>query len=293
MPGERFGFDVTFAGNPAGLAQAEIVSIDPDPRGPAPAGAPTLKIVGHARTSGVISLLATVTDDMTTVIDAHTGAAISSQNVLHYSGWSPAKYKHRVTEHSYEGRGYVRIVDTKDDKAKKKLKRVPVDTFDALSSMAWVRTLDLEKGEKATAHVVDGTTLMRVEIESLGTAPPPNMPSITRALELKDDDITAIRGVLTRVDEYDQPRPNKRVYKFGAWISNDRRRIPLVLESDMWVGAIRLTLNSYDPPSERTPSKGPQTRPSPASDPQNGGKNGAPGHGLRVQSVTRWYRGRS
>lgn len=248
-PGERFKFDVSFAGNPAGLAKAEIVAVQDDPRGPAPAGAATLRIEGHARTSGIVSLLASVTDDIVTIVDAHSGAAISSVNVLQYTGWTPGKYKHRVTEQSYQGRGYVRVVDTKDGKAKKKRKRIPIDTFDTMSCMAWVRTLDLKPGERAKAHIIDGSTLMRIEIESLGSKPPAKLPSIARALELQAKDITMIRGVLTRVDKYDQPVPGKRVFKLRAWVSNDDRRIPLVLESDMWVGSLQLSLSSYDPPT--------------------------------------------
>ena len=254
LPGEKFKFDVTFAGNPAGLAEASIVAVEPDPRGSPPEGAPTLKITGHARTSGIVSLLASATDDITTIVDAHSGAAISSTNVLDYAGWSPAKYKHRVTEQSYDGRGYVRIVDTKDGKAKKKRKRVPIDTFDPMSSMAWVRTLDLEPGDKAKAHVIDGTTLLRVEIEAVERQAPPKKPIIVTALELSDEDIMMLRGTLTRVDEYDQPIPGKRTYKLRAWVSTDRRRIPLVMESDMWVGSLRLVLSSYDPPSARANS---------------------------------------
>ncbi len=181
--------------------------------------------------------------------------------MLDYAGWSPQKYKHRVTEQFYDGRGYLRVVDTKDGKAKKKRKRVPLDTFDPMSSMAWVRTLDLEPGERAKAHVVDGTTLMRVEIEAVGHEAPPKMPSIVRALELRDEDIMMLRGVLTRVDEYDQPIPGKRTYKLRAWVSTDRRRIPLVMESDMWVGSLRLTLSSYDPPEAARRETGTGTAP--------------------------------
>jgi hypothetical protein len=72
-----------------------------------------------------------------------------------------------------------------------------------------------------------------------------------RALELEAEDIMMLRGVLTRVDEYDQPIPGKRTFKLRAWVSTDRRRIPLVMESDMWVGSIRLALSSYDPPESR------------------------------------------
>ncbi len=250
-PGEKFRFDVNFAGNPAGLAEAEIVAGKPDRRGQAPEGGRTLEILGHARTSGIVSIFATATDEIRSVIDARTGAPIHSTNILHYDGFAP-KYKHRVTEQSYEGRGQVRIVDTKDDKAKHKLKTVPVDTFDPMSAMAWVRTLPFEVGTHYKAHVVDGTTLMRVEIEAKGRGAPDRLPSITRALELGPEDIVELEGTLTRVDAHDQPIPGKKAFGLRAWISADARRIPLMMESDMWVGSIRLELSAYDPPPRST-----------------------------------------
>jgi len=263
-PGERFRFDVSFAGNPAGLAEAEIVAVEPDPRGPAPAGAPMIRLEGNARTSGVVSLLATVTDEMVTYVDARTGAAISSHNVLHYSGFNPRGYKHRDTKHAYEGRGQVRIVDTKDDEVEKKLHRVPLDTYDALSVMAWVRSLRLEKGEHAKAHVVDGLTLMRVDIESFGRDRLDPMPSMATALGLDPDDTIRIDGSITRVDEHGAAIPGKKAFKLRAWLSADERRIPLVMESDLWVGAIRLVISGYDPPTAETrPREGTEPRATP------------------------------
>jgi hypothetical protein len=247
--GERFRYDVTFAGNPAGLAEAEIVAVEPDPRGPPPAGAPIIRLEGHARTSGVVSLLATVTDDMVTTVDARTGAAISSHNVLRYSGFAPRGYSHRDTKHAYEGRGQVRIVDVKDEEIEKKLHRVPLDTYDSLSVMAWVRSLRLEKGEHAKAHVVDGLTLMRVDIESFGRDRLDPMPSMAAALGLRPDDAIRIEGSITRVDEHGAAIPGKKAFTLRAWLSADERRIPLVMESDLWVGSIRLVISGYDPPS--------------------------------------------
>jgi Protein of unknown function (DUF3108) len=248
--GERFRFDVTFGGNNAGLAEAEIVALEADPRGGPPQGAPILRIEGHARTSGIVSLLATVTDDMTSLVDARSGATIWSTNVLVYSGWSPVGYKKRVTTSSYEGRGQVRIVDTKDGKARKQLKHAPLDTFDPLAVMAWVRAQTLRPGERVKAHVIDGTTLMRVEVETHPAGPMEKMPSIGKALGLGKNDAVRITGTMTRVDAYDQPLPGKRVFSMRAWLSADARKIPLAMESDMWVGALRLELSSYDPPQQ-------------------------------------------
>src|SRR5690606_7932129 len=124
------------------------------------------------------------------------------RNTIEYQGWAPRKYKQRITEQSYRGRGFVKIVDTKDGSAKTKTKPTPLDTFDPLSAMAWVRSLELEPGERAKAHAVDGTTLLRIEIESKGNKPMKDVPSIVHALELRPEDLLMIEGTLTHVDAY-------------------------------------------------------------------------------------------
>ncbi len=257
--GERFRYDVSFGGNNAGQAEAEIVGLENDPRGGPPHGAPILRIEGHARTSGIVSLLATITDDMTTLVDASTGATVWSENVLVYSGLSPAGYKKRVTTADYEGRGQVRIVDVKDGKPRKHLKHAPLDTFDPLGVMAWVRAQPLAPGDRAKAHVIDGTTLMRIEVEVMPPSPMERMPSVGKALGLGKNDAVKITGTMTRVDAFDQPLPGKRVFTMRAWLSADARKIPLAMESDMWVGAVRLELSSYDPPrADRSSAEGPR-----------------------------------
>lgn len=257
--GEAFRYDLMFAGNPAGIAEARITAYQLDPRGAPPTGAPTVRLDGHAQTSGIVSLLATVTDDMVTIVDAQTGATVSSVSTINYSGLSPVKFRHRVTQHLYHGRGYLQIIDTKDDDTVRKSRLVPLDTFDALSAMAWVRSLPLEEGQKAKAHVVDGQTLMRFEVESKGHRRLDAMPTVATALGIDSDQAILLEGVLTRVDRFDQPVPGKRSFEMRAWLSGDDRRLPLVLESDMWVGAVRLTLTGYDPPSgATTPGAGPR-----------------------------------
>jgi len=289
--GEHFSFDLMFAGNPAGLAEASVVAIEGDPRGEPPAGAPVLRLEGHARTSGIVSLLATVTDDIVTRIDARSGATLSSQSTIRYSGWTAGPYRLRETEHSYEGRGFVRIVDVKDGKARKKARRVPTDTFDPLSAMAWVRSLSLEEGQRAKAHVIDGTTLLRFEIVSRGRQHFENMPSIGQALGLTSEDALLLEGELTRVDRFDQPMPERRTFSMRAWISADDRKIPLMMESDMWAGALRLVLTGYDPPRPQgggraATEQGPSEPGGPRSTSRPPGANGANSPATRPQSAT-------
>jgi hypothetical protein len=159
----------------------------------------------------------------------------------------------------------VRIVDVKDDEVEKKLHRVPLDTYDALSVMAWVRSLRLEKGERAKAHVVDGLTLMRVDIESFGRDRLDPMPSMAAALGLRPDDVIRIEGAMTRVDEHGVALRGKKPFMLRAWLSADERRIPLVMESDLWVGAIRLVISGYDPPTAEASNDAAEARPRPAA----------------------------
>ncbi|GEM_PF-3097559 len=250
QPGEALEFDVSFAGNPAGLAGARVVAIEPDPRGPPPLGAGRIRLEGHASTSGVVSLLATITDHITTHVDATTGAPVTSVNRLERSGL-PGRYRQRETTSMHEGRAQVRLIDIRDGETNEHLEQVPSDTFDALSIMAWVRFLELAPGERAKAHAIDGRALMRVEIVSRGPSRLQVVPSLTRALGLAADDVYMIEGTVTRVDKFDTPLPGRRTYTLRAWLSDDTRKIPLVLESDMWLGSIRLTLSSYHPPSAR------------------------------------------
>jgi hypothetical protein len=249
-PGEAFRFDLSFAGNPAGLAEARIVAEVADPRGPAPAGAPWVVIEGRARTSGIVSLLANVTDEVVTRLDAATGASITSVNTIHFDGWNPKGYRHRVTTSHHDGRGRLRVHDDKDGKVRVTDRPVPPDTFDALGAMAWVRSLRLAPGERAKAHALDGIALMRVEFVSRGALPMPERPSIAAALGIAPDGIELLEGTLTRVDRTGQPLPGKRVMTVRVWVSADARRIPLRLESDLWASALRLELNGYDPPRD-------------------------------------------
>lgn len=253
--GERFVFDVYFAGNPAGLAEAWVESIDEDPR----TGLSTIQLDGKATTSGVVSLLATVVDHMTSIVDGETGASIKNVNVVTRGGLM-ADYKKRVTTIDFEGRGHVRIVDDKDGKTRKLTKPVPIDTLDPLGAMAWVRSLDLEEGEKAVAHALDGKVLLRVEVVGRGRGKLDPMPSIAAGLGLGQKDLNMIEGTATRVDRYDVPIPDKRPYTFRAWVSNDGRGLLLALESDMWLGVIKLVLARYDPPRGDAPPA--QTEPS-------------------------------
>ncbi|MEZ4380265.1 MAG: DUF3108 domain-containing protein [Nannocystaceae bacterium] len=244
-PGERFRYDVTFSGNPTGVAEAAVVA-----REPGPFGSPDrVRLEGFAKTGGVVSLLTTLTYTIKSVIDADTGASITTYAETQRTGLG--RDRSREVNTTFGGRGYVEIHDKRiDDKTREVTlrKRIPVDTFDSLSVMAWVRALDLAPGERARVYGLDGKVLLRVDVEGKGKTKLDPMPGIGTALGLRSDDVYELSGSITRVDSYGAPLPGKKVYKMRVWVSDDGRRIPLVLESDVWLGVVRLILTQYDPP---------------------------------------------
>ncbi len=253
-PGERFLFDVFLAGNPTGLAEAGVTEYRPDPRGGPPKGSGTYTITGRAVTSGVISLLASMEDRIITTVDSSTGAVTRTVNILERSGIGASKLKRRVTETDFEGRGHIRIVDDRDGKTTQVVRDVPRNTFDAMSAMAWVRSLNLAPGELATAHVLDGRVLMRVDVVGRGLAKLDPMPSVAHGLGVKPGDVTLLEGTLARVDRWGVVREDKRKFSFRAYVTNDDRRLLLAIETDMWLGVLRLVLNRYDPPHTQEPA---------------------------------------
>lgn len=251
LPGEHFKFDIYFGGNPTGIAEAGVVA-----REPGPFGSPDrVRLEGSARTSGVVALLTTLVYDMAAVVDAETGAPIETGSITRREGLS-STYRRREITSTYFGRGFVEIVDKKDERVSTTRKRLPVETFDPLSIMAWVRSLELKPGEKAKAYGLDGTVLLRVDITGRGPARPDTMPPIAASLGISPDQVNQLDGVITRVDRYGAAIPGKKAYKLRVWVSSDGRRIPLLLESDIWLGVVRLILTQYDPPRSPSPASG-------------------------------------
>lgn len=251
--GERFVFDVYFAGNPAGLCEAGIYEYQPDPRGEAPQGSGKIRIEGRAVTSGVVSLLSSMEDVMVTWVDASSGAPISSVNEFERSGLGTSKYKKRTTTTEFEGRGYIRVIDTRDTKTTKMTRHVPRDTLDPMAAMAWVRALDLADGERRSAHVLDGKVLLRLDVVGRGPAKLDPLPSVAVGLGVKPDDVRLLEGTLSWVDRHGVIREDQRTYQFRAFTTQGERRLLLAIETDMWLGVLKLVLNRYDPPSASDP----------------------------------------
>jgi len=254
-PGEHFKFDVYFGGNPTGIAEASVIARESGANGTPD----VIRLEGSARTSGVAALLTTLVYDMAAILDAETGAPLQTGAITKREGMA-STYKRRETVATFFGRGFVEIADDKDGKTAVARKRLPTDTFDPLSVMAWVRSLDLEPGAKAKAHALDGNVLLRVDITALGPTRTSAMPPLAAALGISQDQVVAYDGVITRVDRFGAAIPGKKAYKMRVWVSSEGRRIPLMIESDLWLGVVRLILTQYDPPHDSAGSRAPAAK---------------------------------
>lgn len=267
-PGERFVFDVTYAGNAAGYAEVLVADKEPKlPDSPYPGGS-VFRIEGRVRSSGVLSLLTTVTDHMTSWIDAETGAPLRVLNILDQEGIG-AKYKHRETLTEFQGRGYVRIHDVRDEKVRNRTRHLPADTFDPMAAIAWVRGLEIDPGQTVTAHALDGSALLRMVVTHKGPSRLEPLPSVAAGLGVRQEFIDLYEGRLTRVDRYDRPILGKREFGFRAWVDRRAPKLLLALESDMWIGVVKILLSRYEPP---TGERGNQA----ASKSRNAGSASAP-----------------
>lgn len=255
-PGEHFKYDIYFGGNPTGIAEAKVVAREPGLHGTPD----RVRLEGSARTSGVVALLTTLVYDMAAYVDATTGAPLETGSITRREGL-PGAYKRRETTTTFFGRGFVEISDKRDERRSTQRKRLPVDTFDPLSIMAWVRSLELEKGEKVKAYGLDGTVLLRVDIIGRGPTRMEAMPPIGTSLGIAPDQVVQFDGVVTRVDRHGAAIPGKKAYKLRVWVSSDGRRIPLMLESDIWLGVVRLVLSQYDPPRAQASAGAPAAAP--------------------------------
>jgi len=247
-PGLKFRFELYFGGNPTGTVEASVAS-RVAATGPAIARglADTIELRAYASTSGVLGMFATVEEEMTSFVDAESGASVFTSNIVRRSGLM-TPYKLRVTDTNFEGRGFARVVDTKDERKRQTASRVPERTLDPLSLIAWVRSLNLQPNERAVAHTLDVTTLLRVDIVSRGRKAPAKIPSLATALGIGSGDLELLEGTMTRVNRFGEPVKGKQPYTFRAWVSADSRRIPVIMETNIWVGTLRLILAGYDPP---------------------------------------------
>ncbi len=221
--GERLEYHAGWNGIPAARISLSVVHDREYPG--------LLRIVAEARSLGYVALLWNMHDVWQTRIDAATYQPISFVVSMHENEWVDVRrgifhYAEHVlkverrTRHSEEG--YTIPIQT---------------TYDILSGLCLLRSIELSVGEARYAQVTDGkgTYLVTMNVTE------------KELVKVKAGSIPAYRMTVSLKKMYheDSPSPAKQKF-YGAtlWIAADHTRVPLRIESKLFVGSVYLELVS-------------------------------------------------
>ncbi len=212
---ERLNYDLTWTGIKAGEASLEIT-----------AEGMGLKITSTARSARWLSLFYTVDDR----VESRLLWNQSFQGV-----GQPANYRLRLREGRHRKNKEI-IFDNHDakvtyidylDKERKEFK-VPPLTFDAISSFYYLRTLPLEVGKSVYVTIFDSKKVWNVEVQVL-----------------RKERIEVPAGVFNTIVVKPLMKSEGIFFRKGdihIWLTDDRKRIPVLLKTKVKVGSIDASL---------------------------------------------------
>jgi hypothetical protein len=217
-PGEKMIFSVQYGLVTAGEATLEVrnlAAID---------GKPCYRIVSDARTNDFFSKFFTVRDRYESYMDTTSLYSL--------------RYEKHVREGKFKRDDMVDFNQT-THRAIYKNKTVPIPprTQDVLSAMYYVRTLPLEVGQAVSiANHTDGK----------------NYPLIVKVLgkeHIKVDagefDCIVVEPILRGPGVFNQQG------RLTVWLTDDRRRLPVLMKSKAVIGHVAAILKSYEPAKKK------------------------------------------
>lgn len=209
---ERLEYELNWSGLTAGKAVQQVSAEGSD-----------LKIVNTIHSSGLASVVMSIDDETESLIPRKSQAML------------PRFYKERINEgktHNLkEGRfDHERLkVDCKD-LLKKTEKSDPISakTYDSLSSVYFIRSSKLEPGETIHFDMYDFKHLWNTEVKVV-----------------KREEVTTPLGKFKTVVVTSRLTSNGVAAKAGSstvWLTDDARRIPVKITTELKVGEITMTL---------------------------------------------------
>lgn len=210
---ERLVYDVSWGGMKAGSAVLEVAEHGED-----------LRLVNTIRTSGLFSAMFTVDDKSESVISR--GPARSGQ---------PKFFSENVKEGKYRARKEARFdyekltAESKDFlKKSEKTDRISDRTYDSLSSIYFIRSSDLTRGESISFDIYDFKRLWNTEVRVV-----------------KREVVRTPLGTFNTLVVTSQLTFNGVPAKVGNatfWLTDDSRHVPVRIKSKLKVGEMTLTL---------------------------------------------------
>jgi hypothetical protein len=212
---EKLIYDLTWTGIKAGTATLEILR-----------GSDTMQIVSTAKSADWISLFYTVDDRVESVLSPPRPPLLVGQ---------PENYRMKIREGRHRrdrevvfdhGKRTALYVDHMGGEKKS----IPLhgDVFDPLSSFYYVRTMNLEVGKPVFVDILDNKKLWNVEV-----------------LVLRKEMITTKLGSFSTIVIKPLMKSEGIFNRKGAmliWLTDDERRLPVMMQTKVAVGSITATL---------------------------------------------------
>jgi hypothetical protein len=229
--GESITWEVTFRGIEGGRARMAIgqpLLVD---------GKKVLALHADAESSGLLAVVKTLHDEVSTWIDADTGLPVRTVGSSNTSG---KEVRAEVSFDHAAHRAQIEYSINQGPTQKTGRRLPPTATYDPLGIILVLRGWDAPDGGRAIFHTLGGRTVWRTELvvdgrevrsTKLGKLPCVRMTGKSRRLS----------SALV-VDEKKKPR------EFTVWMSDDARRVPLEILAHTELGDLDVELTSYEAP---------------------------------------------
>ena len=229
IPGERFSYRISMLGFDAGvidIAAGQPGDVD---------GKKVVFLRSRAQSRGVVAFLKTVTDDVTTWLDVDTGQPLYHHTVSKV-GNSDEEVEIRYAPGQFDVRERI------DDKETVETQVIPGggSAYDLMSSLMAIRGWTARPGDRSTLHVLRSTLFWRTHVEYGG-------PTSVK-IAIGRFPAVQVNGMSRRIRRSGAFEDGKEARHFSVWLSDDARRVPLLIAAKTDLGDVRMELVEYQSP---------------------------------------------
>ena len=195
---------------------------------------PCYKVDIYGNTTGFFDMMLRVRDNWGSYIDT---SAIIPQRFYRFIQEGKYKKKEIVDFLHQEDSAEVHRLDKQTGKLKEKVKfKVPANAQDIVSGYYYLRTLDLDTIANGQVFNVAGffdDTLYNMQVKLIGRE--------TLKTKIGEFKTVVISPIMPENSLFSGKNPIR------AWLSDDRRKIPLKVRAELVIGALEIDIKDYHP----------------------------------------------
>jgi hypothetical protein len=229
IPGERFSYKITMLGFDAGsldLAAGQPGTID---------GKQVIIMRSRASSRGVAALLKTVVDDVTVWVDAERGVPLYHHTVSKIGG-STEEVEIRYAPGQFD------VAERVDDKHSVQTQVIPAgeSAYDLTTSLMAMRGWQASQGDRVKLVVLRSSLFWETHVQYQGAD--------SAKIALGRFPAVRIDGISRRILRSGALEDGKEARHFSIWLSDDARRVPLLIAARTDLGDVRMELVEYESP---------------------------------------------